>query len=294
MTIRYLTLLLILSIYGIHEVFAQSANQKPNIILIMADDMGYECLSSNGSLSYSTPELDKLAANGIRFTQCHSQPLCTPSRVKIMTGRYNSNNYIDFGYLDVKELTFGTILKDAGYKTMVAGKWQLNGVQTKEEGYTDTNRPNQFGFDEYCLWWLTAKGSRFANPRVVQNGELLETTIDDYGPDIVSDYITDFIERNREQPFFIYYPMLLVHSPFQPTPDSPEWDLPGKRTENDNKYFKDMVEYTDKVVANIVNKLEELNLRDNTIVIFNGDNGTNSAITTQTINGPYKGGKGHL
>ncbi|MCK5705458.1 MAG: sulfatase-like hydrolase/transferase, partial [Cyclobacteriaceae bacterium] len=89
MTIRYLTLLLILSIYGIHEVFAQSANQKPNIILIMADDMGYECLSSNGSLSYSTPELDKLAANGIRFTQCHSQPLCTPSRVKIMTGRYN-------------------------------------------------------------------------------------------------------------------------------------------------------------------------------------------------------------
>ncbi|MCK5277044.1 MAG: sulfatase-like hydrolase/transferase, partial [Cyclobacteriaceae bacterium] len=97
-----------------------------------------------------------------------------------------------------------------------------------------------------------------------------------------------------EQPFFIYYPMLLVHSPFQPTPDSPEWDITGKRTENDNKYFKDMVEYTDKIVANIVNKLEELNLRDNTIVIFNGDNGTNSAITTQTINGPYKGGKGHL
>ena len=221
MIIRYAIFLLILSCHGMHLVFAQSVNQKPNIILIMADDMGYECLSSNGSLSYSTPELDKLATNGIRFTQCHSQPLCTPSRVKIMTGRYNSNNYIDFGYLDVREKTFGNILKDAGYLTMIAGKWQLNGVQTKEEGYADTNRPNHFGFDEYCLWWLTEKGSRYANPRIVQNGKLVKTTSDDYGPDIVSDYITDFIERNKEQPFFIYYPMLLVHSPFQPTPDSP-------------------------------------------------------------------------
>ncbi len=256
--------------------------------------MGYECLSINGSISYDTPALDNLSRNGIRFTQCYSQPLCTPSRVKIMTGRYNSNNYIDFAYLDIREKSFGSILKEAGYKTMIAGKWQLNGVQAKEEGYTDTNRPFHFGFDEYCLWWLTKKGSRYANPRVVQNGELLETTIDDYGPDIVSDHILDFIERNKKQPFFIYYPMLLVHSPFQPTPDSPEWNVPGKRSESNTKYFKDMVEYTDKVIAKILNKLDELNLTENTMVIFIGDNGTNSNITTQTKNGPYKGGKGHL
>jgi arylsulfatase A len=270
------------------------SNDQPNIILIMADDMGYECLSSNGSLSYTTPELDKLATNGIRFTQCHSQPLCTPSRVKIMTGRYNSHNYIDFGYLDVKEKTFGNMLKNAGYKTMVAGKWQLNGVNTNEEGCMDQDRPYQFGFDEYCLWWLTKKGSRYANPRIVQNGELLQTTIDDYGPDIVSDYITGFIERNQKNPFFVYYPMMLVHSPFQPTPDSPEWKMEGKRTEIDKKYFKDMVEYTDKVVAKIINKLDKLNLTDNTMVIFVGDNGTNSDIITQTKKGPYRGGKGHL
>jgi len=267
---------------------------KPNIILIMADDMGYECLSSNGSVSYRTPELDKLASNGVRFTQCHSQPLCTPSRVKIMTGRYNSSNYIDFGYLDVREKTFGNILQDAGYKTMVAGKWQLNGVNTKEANHLDQDRPYQLGFDEYCLWWLTKKGPRYAHPRIVQNGELLETSIDDYGPDIVSDYIIGFIERNQKQPFFVYYPMMLVHSPFQPTPDSPEWHMEGKRTEKDNKYFKDMVEYTDKVVAKIVKKLDDLNLRNNTILIFTGDNGTNSDIITQTNNGPYKGGKGHL
>ena len=86
-------------------------NKKPNIILLMNDDMGYECLSANGSTSYSTPQLDKLAKNGMRFTHCFSQPLCTPSRVKIMTGKYNYKNYVDFGYLDKEQKTFGHILK---------------------------------------------------------------------------------------------------------------------------------------------------------------------------------------
>jgi arylsulfatase A len=271
-----------------------NGDKKPNIILIMNDDMGYECLSCNGSVSYNTPELDSLAENGIRFTNCYSQPLCTPSRVKIMTGKYNSNNYIDFGYLDPSQKTFGNILQEAGYKTMIAGKWQLNGVHTQEDGYMDLNRPNQFGFDEYCLWWLTSKSSRYAKPGIVQNGKLLETTIDDYGPDIMSDYIVDFVERNRNESFFVYYPMLLVHAPFQPTPDSPEWDLPEQRSENDTKYFKDMVEYTDKIIGKIAYKLEELGIAENTMLIFTGDNGTATSIVTQTTDGPYKGGKGWL
>jgi arylsulfatase A len=144
------------------------------------------------------------------------------------------------------------------------------------------------------LWWLTSKGSRFADPRIIENTKQVETTINDYGPDIVSDYITGFIERNQDKPFFVYYPMLLVHSPFQPTPDSPEWKDMETRTEKDNKYFKDMVEYTDKVVGKITGKLEELGLAENTIFIFTGDNGTNSAIISQTINGDYPGGKGRL
>jgi arylsulfatase A len=267
---------------------------KPNIILIMNDDMGYECLSCNGSVSYNTPVLDKLAKEGLRFTNCHSQPLCTPSRVKIMTGIYNSRNYIDFGYLDPGQITFGNILQDAGYKTMVAGKWQLNGVHSKEEGHMDVNRPLQFGFDEYCLWWLTQTGSRYAHPVIVENGTLLETTIDDYGPDIVSDYITGFIDRNHDQPFFVYYPMILVHSPFQPTPDSPEWASLETRSARDTGYFKDMVEYTDKIIGKIVAKLDEHNLSENTIVLFTGDNGTHPSIVTQTKEGPYPGGKGYL
>ncbi len=268
--------------------------QKPNIILIMADDMGYECLSSNGSLSYQTPVLDKIADNGIRFTNCYSQPLCTPSRVKIMTGKYNSRNYLDFGILDPKEVTFGNMLKEAGYKTMVAGKWQLNGRDEQEPGWQDKTRPYHFGFDEYCLWQLTEKGSRYEHPYIEQNGEVLETTIDDYGPDIVSNYILDFIQKNREEPFFVYYPMILVHNPFTPTPDSPEWEKPEMRGKQNNKYFKDMVEYTDKIVGRIVDKLEELGISENTILIFTGDNGTNTRIVTQTTEGDYKGGKGSL
>ena len=139
-------------------------NENPNIILIMADDMGYECLSCNGGLSYSTPMLDELAASGIRFTNCY-QPLCTPSRVKIMTGKYNFRNYEYFGYLDETEFTFGTLMKEAGYATCIAGKWQLNGLSYNLPGYDDNSRPHLFGFDEYCLWQLTVpgnKGSRYA------------------------------------------------------------------------------------------------------------------------------------
>ena len=110
---------------------AMAQERPPNIVLLMADDMGYECLSANGSLSYKTPFLDQLAQEGIRFNYAISQPLCTPSRVKIMTGRYNYRNYKSFGYLDVNEKTFGNLLKEAGYATCVVGKWQLNGVNSK-------------------------------------------------------------------------------------------------------------------------------------------------------------------
>ena len=260
----------------------------------MADDMGAECLGVNGSLSYQTPVLDSLANNGIRFTHCHSQPLCTPSRIKIMTGKYNYRNYIDFAYLDRREPTFGNLMKDAGYKTLVSGKWQLSGAKNKVEGYQDMNRPQHFGFDEYCLWHMTRKGPRFAHPLIEQNGKVLDTSPDDYGPDIVSNYILDFIARNQEEPFFIYYPMLLVHSPFVPTPDSPEWQNPDLRSKKDTRFFTDMVAYTDKIVGKIMAQLAELNLDEHTLVLFVGDNGTGRPITTQTIQGAYPGGKGNM
>lgn len=277
---------------------SQITKESPNIILIMADDMGYECLGSYGSTSYSTPVLDKLAAEGIKFDNCVSQPLCTPSRVKIMTGLYNYRNYDYFGHISTNQFTFGNLMKDAGYATCIAGKWQLNGLAYKNEisDWNDNTKPIKLGFDEYCLWQLTKtgkQGGRYADPLIEQNGKLLKKNVADYGPDIFSNYILDFIERKKEKPFFIYYPMVLVHDPFVPTPESIDWDVETLRQKNDTIYYKDMVAYTDKIVGRIIHKLEELDIIDNTILIFTGDNGTHPNIYSHTKTGVVRGGKGN-
>src|SRR5688572_3453201 len=101
------------------------AARKPNLIVFLADDFGYECVACNGGKSYKTPNLDKLAAQGMRFERCYVQPLCTPTRVQLMTGRYNVRNYLNFGTLDTKATTFANLLKRAGYVTCMIGKWQL-------------------------------------------------------------------------------------------------------------------------------------------------------------------------
>ena len=270
------------------------AVKVPNIVLIMADDMGYECLGCNGSLSYKTPNLDRIASQAIRFTHCISQPLCTPSRIKIMTGKYNYRNYEHFGYLNPNQKTFGNYLKEAGYSTCIAGKWQLNGISYQLPGYQDATRPQHFGFEEYCLWQLNLpvkEGERYANPTIVQNGKRLKGLENAYGPDIFSDFVCDFIGRKSDRPFFVYYPMVLVHDPFVPTPDSPEWKDPGKRYENNKRHFKEMVEYADKMVGKIESKLRKEGLLENTIFIFTGDNGTNTSVRTQTVQGVVSGGK---
>ena len=258
---------------------------KPNIIVIMADDMGFECMSANGWTEYKTPHLDNLAAGGIRFTHAHSQPICTPSRVQLMTGIYNNRNYLKFGLLDPAATTFGHLLKKAGYATCIAGKWQLQGGL---EG------PTNFGFDEYCLWQVTRRPSRYPNPGLEVNGELKDYTNGEYGPDIVSDYICDFMERKKDDAFFVYYPMILPHWPFEPTPDSPDYDPKAKGSDGQKNphYFKDMVAYTDKIVGKIVAKLDALGLRDDTLVLFTGDNGTATSVTTKFEGKPYPGGKG--
>lgn len=269
--------------------------KQPNIVLIMADDMGYECVGANGNTEYQTPNIDRLSESGLRFEHCYSQPLCTPSRVKIMTGKFNYRNYEDFGYLNPNQKTFGNLLQDAGYATCIAGKWQLNGLNRNNANNQDVNRPYLFGFDEYCLWQLNhpkMDGERFANPLITKNGEDLPRNLESYGPQIFADYISDFIDRKAEQPFFVYYPMVLVHDPFVPTPDSPEWSDPTRRYEKDTAYFKDMVEYTDKIVGQLETKLKERGVWENTLFIFTGDNGTHFSINSSTINGNVQGGKG--
>ena len=275
---------------------------QPNIVLIMADDMGYEALSVNGSESYKSPSLDKLAAHGIRFTNCFANPICTPSRVKILSGLYNVRNYVEFGHLDRGQTTFAHQLKAAGYKTCIAGKWQLG---------KQTDSPQHFGFEQSCLWQHTRSGRstengknidrRFVNPLLEINGKEKNYINGEYGPQVCTDFICDFIDENREKPFLVYYPMILTHCPFDPTPDSTDWDpkrlgsttYKGDRN-NPQRHFRDMVAYADKVVGQIVAQLEKSGVRENTLLIFTGDNGTDKPIVTSWNGTKIAGDKGNM
>lgn len=262
----------------------QTQKHKPNIVLIMGDDLGHECLSSYGGRSYQTPHLDKLARTGIRFTHCYSQPLCTPSRVQIMTGQYNFRNYTEFGALHPKEITFGNILKKAGYATSVVGKWQL---AARNEGVG--TYPDKAGFDEHCLWQVDRLGSRYWDPLVQENGIFMEGLKGEYGPDVFLDFIMGFMERRKNESFFIYYPMVLTHAPFVPTPDSAEANDLRK---SNPEYFGDMVTHMDKIVGKIVQKADELGIRKNTVILFTSDNGTHRVIKTEMQGRTVTGGKG--
>ena len=278
-----------LAMTGCNSVSGLSAgwNKQPNIILIMADDIGYECLGCYGSKSYKTPVLDELARTGMRFEHCYSQPLCTPSRVKIMTGRSNARNYIKFGVLDFKERTSAHVMKSAGYDTYIVGKWQLMG--------RGAAGPYDASFDEYCLWHMedaySPKGSRYRDPKVIRNGQLLENLEGKYGPDVFCNHILELIDRYKSKesrPFFIYFPMALTHGPFEPTPDSRGW----RQNLKDRKYYADMVAYMDKIIGRIVRKLDELGQRENTLLLFTGDNGTPRGITSEMKDGSFiDGGK---
>ena len=271
------------------------ADERPNIVLIMADDMGYECLSCNGSLDYKTPNLDRLAASGLRLSHCYSQPICTPSRVKLMTGQSNKRNYVRFGRLSRNQVTFAQLLKDAGYKTCIAGKWQLG----KEK-----DSPQHFGFEQSLLWQHTrgrtderGHDTRYPNPKLEKNGERLDFDGGEFSSDVFVDFISGFMEQNSDQPFLVYYPMALVHCPFCKVPDSAGWN---SKSLGDNSYkgnpkcFADMVAYCDKSIGRIDSKLKELGIRENTLLIFVGDNGTDTPIVTNTIHGKVAGAKGKM
>ena len=264
------------------------SDSKPNIIMIMADDLGYECIGANGSTSYKTPNLDHLAKTGIRFEHCYAQPICTPSRVKLMTGIYNVRNYEKFGHLPTHQKTFANVFHESGYKTCVVGKWQLG---------KDPKLPKHFGFDEHCLWHFSRRAERYPNPGLDINGKKVDFTNGEYGPDVVNDFACDFIERNKHNPFLLYYPMILTHCPFCPTPDSADWDPKnkGSRTYKGNpKYFGDMVLYMDKMIGKLAKKLDALGIRENTLIMFVGDNGTDSPIVSMMGDKQVIGSKGKM
>lgn len=272
---------------------AANAGKRPNLVVIMSDDMGFENLSCYGSMVYQTPHIDALAASGMRFLHAHSQPLCTPSRVQIMTGIYNNRNYLRFGILDSAQITFANLLRDAGYATAIGGKWQLEG---------DYEGVRSFGFDRHCLWQLNRRPSRYPNPGLEIDGERKDFKNGEFGPDIINSYLCDFIRsrKGKDEPFLVYYPMLLPHWPFVPTPDHPDYDPKMWReatneprgTYMTQKYWDAFVRYTDKMVGQIVATLEETGQRDNTLILWTADNGTHTGIVSEFQGRPYPGGKG--
>ncbi len=202
-----------------------------------------------------------------------------------MTGRYNVRNYLQFGTLLRSETTFGQLLKRAGYATGICGKWQLG---------REKDSPQHFGFDEACLWQHTRRPPRYANPGLEYDGVEKDFADGHYGPELVNDFALDFISRHKDRPFFLYYPMILTHSPFQPTPDSPDWDpkAVGEQVNQDVKHFADMTAWMDKMIGRVDAKLAELGIRDNTLLMFLGDNGTGGGVTSRFQDADYRGGKG--
>ncbi|MEW6356930.1 MAG: sulfatase-like hydrolase/transferase [Planctomycetota bacterium] len=284
------------AVLGLGRVLDAQGNGKrpPNVIVMMADDLGAKELGCYGNTKHLTPNLDGLAKGGVQFRTCWATPICSPTRVLIMTGRYGFRtgfwNLIgrpgsprpDMPEYDigVSQITFADVLKTRGYTTALAGKWQLSG---KFPTFTQ-----DCGFEEYCIWAYANylpegtthqgafeaknKPSRYWHPCIIRNAEVLQTKPDDWGPDIYTDFVIDFIKRHKDGPFFVYYPMCLTHGPFYPTPDTLKPGEDKMRHSKDN--FKANVEYMDKLVGRIVKALDEMGLRENTIVFFTGDNGT--------------------
>ena len=235
---------------------------KPNIIFILADDLGLDGVSCTGGDVHKTPNIDKLAASGTRFETCYAAPLCGPSRCLLMTGRYafrtggitnGSWRANGPGALSKDEQPMAKVLKQAGYATCESGKWRQVG-----------ETPKDWGFDEYCT--DPTAGGWYWKDSYIRNGETV--TGSHYNPDVIQKFSLDFIRKHKggEKPFFLYYAMHLVHKPTLHTPDSPAQDGPAR--------YQDNIAYMDRQVGEIVAELEKLGLREKTLVMFSGDNGT--------------------
>ncbi len=272
----------------------------PNIILIMADDLGAESVGCYGSTSYLTPNLDAMAASGIRFNNAYATPLCTPTRAMIMSGLYpqvtGHRGLIGKApevRMSPQVKTFGHYLRDAGYATAIAGKWQLGQFDV----YPD--HPVEMGFDQYSLWkWVFegTKTQRYWKPGIWENGKSVDGDEEVYGPDRYSSFLMNFIQEKKNKPFFIYFPMALTHSPFV---DPPARALDSKQNPDlelkKQQPFAKMITYADEIVGNINALLEELEIADKTLVIFTADNGTDRNIKGSRIGDlVIPGGKGSM
>jgi arylsulfatase A-like enzyme len=284
--------IVITSFAGCHNTEQMPIGKNPNIILIMVDDLGKEWVSCYGADSISTPNIDALAASGIIFNNVYCMPQCTPTRVSLLTGQYPFRhgwvNHWDVPrwgggahFDETINPSLGLMVKSAGYHTCIAGKWQIDDFRVEPKAMINN------GFDEFCMWTgfetgVEASAYRYQEPYLFTR-EGSSTYHGQFGPNVFRKFIQSFIQKHQDDPFFIYYPMVLTHTPFVETPD--------EKAKTDIDRHRAMVRYTDKIVGQIVNTLDELLLRENTLVIFTTDNGTTGKVTGSRLGVPVKGGK---
>lgn len=313
--------LFILACLMFSNIYAQNNKQKPNVIIIYLDDIGAYNFPTYGGKSMTaswkskgtegfvdipieTPNIDTLSENGLRCNQAFTHPVCEPSRIALMTGQYNQRNYIVTKAQHQSQITFADVFQKAGYATGIFGKWKQSRGNKSVPGI---QMISQFGWDEHLCFDVVTEGQRFINPNLIKNGKKLDykgrTDLDPetnrrwYGPDIINRELLSFIGKNKKKPFFAFYPMLLMHDPHKPTPDTEPKSVfdnyPEDKKKNELKYFPDMLKYADKLVGKVIQKLEKEGIRDNTLIIFYADNGTTPGVKiTQTNGKVIRGGKG--
>jgi len=257
---------------------------KPNIVLIFADDIGYEGLGAYGGLDFKTPHLDQMAKEGLRFQSMYTSSICTPSRVSLHTGTYNfrhkhtdilpvhkgTKQKVDFR----KMPTFGQQIQKNGYMTAVTGKWQLATLEHWPNHIRDA------GFDSWCIWQIWRHGKktgRHWNPTLNRDGKVMDGLEKRFGPDVLADYVIEKMAEATKvkKPFFI------VHN--EPLPHWPLVQTPQDRALNREATMGNMIEYMDTLVGRILKSVNELGIKDNTYVFFMGDNGLQVSLGKRTL-----------
>jgi arylsulfatase A-like enzyme len=267
-------------------LFAQEQSpRKPNIVFILADDLGYGDLGCYGQQVLKTPNIDRIAAEGMRFTQAYAgSTVCAPSRCALMTGlhmghcrvRGNKNPEVT---LQAEDVTVAEVLRNAGYHTGIIGKWGL--------GFTGTpGIPNKQGFNEFFGYHTQLQAHTYYPHQLYDNGTdytiaaNFGTKSRKYAPDLMTERALQFLEQNRNRPFFLYLPYTIPHANNELGRDTgdgmevPEWGAyAGKDWPNPEKGFAAMMTRLDRDVGRILEKLSETGLDKNTLVMFTSDNG---------------------
>ena len=271
-------------------------DQRPNILFIMLDDLGKEWISGFGASEIKTPAIDKLISTGISFKNAYSMPQCTPTRVTLLTGQYPwRHGWVN--HFDVPRWghgvrfdpnlnpSFPKMLRNAGYSTCAAGKWQINDFRLEPDAMVKA------GFDEYCMWTggeggnIKLSENRYWDPYIhTKSGSKVYKN--KFGEDVFTDFIIDFMKKNKDKPMMIYYPMCLPHGPLTSTPLEPD----APRSEQ----HKSMVRYADHILNVLVKALDQIGIRENTIIIWTTDNGTSGNIIGDLNGKRVRGGKSML